>query len=188
MQITTTESFSRNHLSAFRMALSETWQTRTDGEGVEKREYSSPDAGNTHWWETRWRILWGLLKQRKWEWGRTLSNPIHEINSKSLISKGQEGFYESLKENIGRTCDDINYKVFLSLDDVIARSFWITLIEQWEINPKPGNYDLHQFQRRCPKKWPYGMKEGNPECKEIFANQNTHKQFISRTNKQLTTW
>ena len=32
------------------------------------------------------------------------------------------------------------------------------------------------------------MKESNPESKEIFANQDTHKQLISKTNKQLTTW
>jgi len=29
--------------------LSETSQTLTDGEGVEKREYSSPDAGDIQW-------------------------------------------------------------------------------------------------------------------------------------------
>ena len=52
------------------------------------------------------------------------------MNSKSLISKGQEGFYESLKENIGRRGDNINYNMFLDLDDIIARSFGIHLLEQ----------------------------------------------------------
>jgi len=54
--------------------------------------------------------------------------------------------------------------------------------------PKPGKCDLLQFQSRCPKKEILTNEEGNPECKEIFANQDTHKPFISKTNKQLTVW
>ena len=53
--------------------------------------------------------------------------------------------------------------------------------------PKPGKHDLLQLQSRCPKKETF-RNEGNPECKEIFANQNTHKQVISKTNKKLTMW
>ena len=93
-----------------------------------------------------------LLKQRKWEWGRTLSNPIHEINSKSLISKGQEGFYESLKENIGRRHDDINYNIFFDLDDIIARSFGIHLLEQWEINQNQENVIYFNFKAGAQKR------------------------------------
>ena len=47
---------------------------------------------------------------------------------------------------------------------------------------------LLQFQSRCPKEETFRNEEGNPECKEIFANQDTHKQFISKTNKKLTVW
>ena len=61
------------------------------------------------------------------------------MSSKSLISKGQEGFYESLKENIGRIREDINYKVFWGLDDFIARSLGIHLLEQWEISQSQEN-------------------------------------------------
>ena len=52
--------------------------------------------------------------------------------------------------------------------------------------PKPGKGDLLQSQTRCPEKENLRNEEGNPECKEIFANQDIHKQFISQINKQLT--
>ena len=67
------------------------------------------------------------------------SNTIHKMSSKSQTSKGQEGFYESLKENIGRIREDINYEVFWGLDDFIARSFGIHLLDQWEISQNQEN-------------------------------------------------
>ena len=39
-----------------------------------------------------------------------------------------------LKENIGKACEDINYKFFLGLNDFIARSLGAHLLGQWEIN------------------------------------------------------
>ena len=46
MKIKTT---GRNYFSALRMAIVRNLTTLTDGEGVEKREYSSPDAGDINW-------------------------------------------------------------------------------------------------------------------------------------------
>ena len=43
------ETPGRYHLTEGRMALSETQQTITVDEDVEKRECSSPDARNTNW-------------------------------------------------------------------------------------------------------------------------------------------
>ena len=43
------ETPGRYHLTEGRMALSETQQTITADEDVEKRECSSPDAGNINW-------------------------------------------------------------------------------------------------------------------------------------------
>ena len=43
------ETRGRNRFSALRMAIIRNLATLTDGEGVEKREYSCPDAGDKHW-------------------------------------------------------------------------------------------------------------------------------------------
>ena len=55
-----------------------------------------------------------------------------------------------LKENIGKACEDINYKFFLGLDDFIARYFEIHLLEQWEINQNQENAPASISKIRCP--------------------------------------
>ena len=63
-----------------------------------------------------------------------------------------------------------------------TRSFWVWMTSlQGQFpramgnKPKPGKCDLLQFQSRCPIKETLRNEEGNLECKEIFANQDTHK-------------
>lgn len=117
-----------------------------------------------------------------WCWGYTLvrdtlKDLVKVIKTKKMRMRLEHSntIWKSWGK-MGRTCDNINY-----------RSFWINLIEQWKINPKPGKHNLLPFQSKCPKK---DLKEwkGNPGCKEIFANQRYPKQFISKTKKQLTAW
>ena len=50
---------------------------------------------------------------------------------------------------------------------------------------KIGKHDRLQFKDRCPAKETLGKDKSNPEWEEICANQDTHKEFISETNKQL---
>ena len=60
-------------------------------------------------------------------------------------------------------------------------SFGIHPLEQWNQNQENATY--FNFKAGVPKKKTFKNEEGNRECKEIFANQDTHKQFISKTNK-----
>ena len=50
---------------------------------------------------------------------------------------------------------------------------------------KIGKHDLLQFKSRCPAKETLRKDKSNPEWEEICANPDTHKEFISATNKQL---
>ena len=70
----------------------------------------------------------------------------------------------------------------------VCKVFWNPSPRAMRNKPKLAKRDLLQFQSRCPAKETLRNEEGSPECKEIFANQDIHKQFISETNKQLTIW
>lgn len=59
--------------------------------------------------------------------------------------------YESLKENRGRKCDDINYKVYLGLDDIIARSFEI-IPKAMRNKPKLGKVRPTLISKQVPSK------------------------------------
>ena len=81
---------------------------------------------------------------------------------------------------------DINFKVFLGLDDFIARSFGIHLLAQWEINPNQENTTYFNFKAGIQKSKSSGMKKATRKAKKYLKNQDTHKQFICKTNTKLT--
>ena len=73
-----------------------------------------------------------------------------------------------LKENIGKAHEDINYKLFLGLDDFIVRSLGVHLLEQWEINQNQENLTYFNFKAGVQKRKPSGMKEANWNAKNCF--------------------
>ena len=154
MHSETTGSFSRNHLTALRMAIVR-------------------DLTNTNWWRRCGEK--GIFLP--WCWGYTLvrdtlKDLVKVIKTKKMRMRLEHSntIWKSWGK-MGRTCDNINYKVFLSLDDIIARSFWINLIEQWEINPKPGKHNLLPFQSKCPKKDLKEWKKATQDAKKYLQTK-----------------
>ena len=56
------------HHTLVRWPLAKTLQRINVGDGVDKKEPSSTDAGNVNWEQTLWRTEWSFLKQWKGQW------------------------------------------------------------------------------------------------------------------------
>ena len=81
-----------------------------------------------------------------------------------------------LKENIGRTLDDINQRKILY--DSPPRVM--------EIEPKVNTWDLIKLKNFCTAKETISMVKRQPsEWEKIIANETTDKGLISKIYKQL---
>ena len=80
---------------------------------------------------------------------------------------------------------DINFKVFLGLDDFIARSFGIHLLAQWELNPNQENATYFNFKAGVQKSKPSGLKKATQNAKKYCKPSYT--QAIHLQNQQKLT-
>ena len=78
---------------------------------------------------------------------------------------------KALKKSIDRTCEDINCKVFLGLDDFLAKSFGIHLLEQWEINQNEENATYFNFKAGVQKRKPLEMKKATWNAKKYLQTK-----------------
>ena len=66
---------------------------------------------------------------------------------------------------------DINFKVFLGLDDFIVRSFGIHLLAQWELNPNQENATYFNFKAGVQKSKPSGLKKATRNAKKYLQTK-----------------